>query len=268
MADDTWTIPSGGLMRTANVHVPASYDPTAGMPLVLDFHGYSSNADQEALLSGMNGKADSAGFIAIHPRGHRQPSWNAGACCGQAVTDSVDDIGFVKDLLDTAADRLCVDAHRIFVTGMSNGGFLSNRIGCELADRIAAIAPVAGVARPADLHAVAPDAGHPLPRHRRHARPLQRQRGDGLHRRARRLRQLGRARRLHRHAVGDLLQRRRRTAARTCTAAAARRSRCARCRTAATPGPAACPSPALGYTTTNLSATDAMWSFFQAHPLP
>src|SRR6185503_17665674 len=126
------TIMSGGLSRTVNVHVPSSYDPTRPMPLVLNFHGYSSNAQQEDLLSQMSAKADSAGFIAIHPEGTNS-SWNAGACCGMAVQQNVDDIGFVKDILATAADKLCVDAHRIYATGMSNGGFLSNRIGCELA---------------------------------------------------------------------------------------------------------------------------------------
>jgi polyhydroxybutyrate depolymerase len=58
---------------------------------------------------------------------------------------NVDDVGFTRAILDTAESMLCIDTKRIFVTGMSNGGFMSHRLGCELADRIAAIAPVAGV---------------------------------------------------------------------------------------------------------------------------
>src|SRR5262249_2956371 len=138
------TIASGGAMRSVNVHVPASYDPSQPMALVLNFHGYSSNAQQEDLLSQMSAKADAAGFIAIHPEG-TQNSWNAGACCGVAAQTGVDDVAFTKAILDEAASKLCVDAKRVFVTGMSNGGFMSNRLGCELADRVAAIAPVAGV---------------------------------------------------------------------------------------------------------------------------
>jgi polyhydroxybutyrate depolymerase len=143
--DATWNLTFGGLGRSFHVHVPASYagQPT---PLVLDFHGYTSNGDQEVLLTGMNAKADAAGFIAVHPDGTGSPTgWNAGACCGSAATTGVDDVGFVRAMLTELESRLCVDQRRVFATGMSNGGFLSHRLGCELADRIAAIAPVAGV---------------------------------------------------------------------------------------------------------------------------
>ncbi len=269
-ADDTWTIQSGGLQRTLNVHVPSSYDPTKAMPLVLNFHGYSSNAMQEDLLSQMSAKADAAGFIAIYPEGTGSPqSWNAGSvCCGTAASSNVDDIGFVKDILDHRRGpavrrraphlrhrhvqrRLPVAPHRL-------------RAGRSLRRRRARRRR----GRRADLHAVAADAGHPLPRHRRHARPLQRQRVDGLHRRCPTPSPAGA------RATAAPTRRRRPTpwatspAAPTYIAPAARRSRCAPCRTAATPGPAAPPVPSLGYTTTNISATDAMWSFFQAHPLP
>jgi polyhydroxybutyrate depolymerase len=265
-SDDTWTIASGGLMRTLNVHVPASYDPTKAMPLVLNFHGYSSNASQEDLLSQMSAKADAAGFIAIFPEGTNS-SWNAGACCGQAVQDGVDDIGFVKDLLDTAAARLCVDAHRIFATGMSNGGFLSNRIGCELADRIAAIAPVAGVT---GVPTCTPS--RPVPVMHFHGT------ADGL------VPYDGNASMGFIAVPDDFAAWGTRDA---CTDAPS---------TTYSMGDVACstyqhcsggaevtlctvqngghtwpggtPVPSLGYTTTNISATDAMWSFFQAHPLP
>src|SRR5881227_2075132 len=69
MADDTWTIMSGGLMRTAHVHVPPSYDPTRGMPLVLDIHGYTSNGMQQDFLSNMTAKGNAAGFIVVFPEG-------------------------------------------------------------------------------------------------------------------------------------------------------------------------------------------------------
>ena len=144
--DVVWNITSGGLARVVNVHIPANYDPSRGTPLVLNFHGFTSDAPQEAILSLMNDKADSEGFIVAYPYGTGTPlSWNAGACCGTAASTGVDDIQFVRDILTTAADKLCIDPTRIYATGMSNGGFLSHRIGCELADKFAAIAPVAGV---------------------------------------------------------------------------------------------------------------------------
>jgi polyhydroxybutyrate depolymerase len=144
--DKTWTIMAGGLTRTFAVHVPASYDPARGTPLILNFHGYTSNSSQEALLSKMNAKSDAAGYIVVYPQGTgSSPGWNAGACCGEAATMHVDDVGFVNAILDTLEAELCVDPHRVFSTGMSNGGFLSHRLACELPGRIAAVAPVAGV---------------------------------------------------------------------------------------------------------------------------
>ncbi len=145
-ADRLWTLSVGDRDRAFWVHVPPSYDPNAPTPVVLDFHGYSSNATQQALWSGMNTASDADGFIAVHPEGIGvTQSWNAGACCGEAAASGVDDVAFVSAMLDALARELCVDSARVFATGMSNGGFLSHRLGCELSDRIAAIAPVAGV---------------------------------------------------------------------------------------------------------------------------
>lgn len=142
--DATWSLPFGGVARSFNVHVPASYDPSKPTPVVLNFHGYSSDASQEDLLGHMSEKADAEGFIAVHAQGLAN-SWNAGACCGDSAAKGVDDVGFVGAMLDELEGKLCVDAKRVYATGMSNGGFLSHRLGCEMSERIAAIAPVAGV---------------------------------------------------------------------------------------------------------------------------
>lgn len=142
--DRTVTIAHKGLVRTALLHVPESYDPGKGTTVVLNFHGFSSDGFQEAILSRMNKASDERGFLAVYPYGVAN-SWNAGKCCGTAWLDAVDDVDFVKKLLDTLEEEYCVDPRRVFSTGMSNGGFMSHRLGCELSDRIAAIAPVAGV---------------------------------------------------------------------------------------------------------------------------
>jgi polyhydroxybutyrate depolymerase len=266
MADDTWTITSGGMMRTLNVHVPSSYDPTQAMPLVLDFHGYSSNASQEDLLSQMSAKADATGFIAIHPEGTNN-SWNAGACCGQAAQDGVDDIGFVKDILDTAATRLCVDAHRVFATGMSNGGFMSNRIGCELADRVAAIAPVAGVT---GVPTCTPSRPIPVIHFHGTADTLVPYDGNMA---------MGFIAVPDDFAAWGMRDGCTDTPSTTFSMGDASCSSYLQCAGGAQvtlctvqngghTWPGGTPVPSLGYTTTNISATDAMWSFFQAHPLP
>jgi len=142
--DSVVSVTSGGLLRTSLLHVPTSYDPTKGAMLVLNFHGFTSDAEQEELLSNMNASSDARGYIVGYPYGIAQ-SWNAGACCGTATTTNVDDIQFVRDLLASLQNDYCIDPKRIYSTGMSNGGFLTNRIGCEMSDVFAAISPVAGV---------------------------------------------------------------------------------------------------------------------------
>ncbi len=141
--DSVWTLESGGRTRSFQVHVPESYDPATPMPLVFDLHGLAMDSDQQIWLSHMNEFADDHGFVAVHPDGIGN-SWNAGGCCGTASSSDVDDVGFVSDMIDSLSSELCIDASRVFATGMSNGGHMSYRLGCDLADRITAVAPVAG----------------------------------------------------------------------------------------------------------------------------
>ncbi len=264
--DGTWTISFGGRERKALVHVPPAYDPSARTPLVLDIHGYTSNATEQEALSGMNAKADAKGFLAIYPEG-LDSSWNAGACCGRSAADAIDDVGFLTALLDRAEAELCVDARRVFATGMSNGGFLSHRLGCELAGRIAAVAPVAGVNGMPSCKPV-----RPMPVFHTHGT------ADTL------VPYLGSP------ALGFIPVRRsfEEWAARNgCTGDPVEtyQNGEASCLTYATCAggaevtlctvlggghtwPGGMPVPALGFTSRAMSATDMMWDFFERHPLP
>lgn len=141
--DRTLTLSSGGLSRTAYVHVPPSYVDTTGAMLILNFHGFTNTAGEQRVISRMDASSDKHGYIAVYPEGVAT-SWNAGDCCGTAWTNSVDDVAFVKALLGQLEDDYCVDPKRVYSTGYSNGGFLSYRLACEMADTFAAIAPVAG----------------------------------------------------------------------------------------------------------------------------
>lgn len=136
----------GGLTRTFRVHVPPGYDGMAPRPIVLMFHGGGGSARQfEETSSGMSPIADREGFVAVYPDGTgRIQTWNGGGCCGSAVSGNVDDVGFTSAMLDHLEATLCIDRHRVFASGMSNGAIMSHRLGCELSERIAAIAPVAG----------------------------------------------------------------------------------------------------------------------------
>lgn len=140
----TLSLKSSGIGRVSVLHVPARYEPTEGAPLVLNFHGFTSDGWQQQILTRMDATSEARGFIVAYPSGVAA-SWNAGQCCGTAWLDAVDDVQFVKDLIAKISDEYCIDPKRIYATGMSNGGFIAHRLGCELADTFAAIAPVAGV---------------------------------------------------------------------------------------------------------------------------
>lgn len=135
-----------GLARTFRVHVPPSHDGTTPLPLLLMFHGGGGSGRQfEEASSGMSPIADREGFIAVYPDGTgRIQTWNGGGCCGSAVMDGVDDVGFTRALLDHLEAELCIDRLRVHASGMSNGAIMSHRLACELADRIASVAPIAG----------------------------------------------------------------------------------------------------------------------------
>jgi polyhydroxybutyrate depolymerase len=119
------------------------------VPLVLNFHPGGGNAAQQEKDSQIGVTADAHGFIVVHPNGtgllrERFLSFNAGMCCGYAKDHKVDDVGFVRDMLDDIERTFSIDPKRVYATGYSNGAILSQRLGCELSERIAAIAPVAG----------------------------------------------------------------------------------------------------------------------------
>lgn len=142
-------VDAGGLTRKYRIHLPDGREPAEPVPLVILFHGGGGNAANAARMSGMDAKADREGFIVAYPNGTGPRAgilltWNAWRCCGTALDNRVDDVGFVRALVDTLAREHRVDRKRVYATGLSNGAMMTYRVGCELADVFAAIAPVAG----------------------------------------------------------------------------------------------------------------------------
>lgn len=133
--------------RAYLVHVP---EKLPALPaVVLNFHGGGGNAPSHQKYVRMDPLADREGFIVVYPEGTgpldgRLETWNAGTCCGMALRDKVDDVGFVRRVLDDLARRQTYDPARVYATGLSNGAMMTYRLAAELSDRIAAIAPVAG----------------------------------------------------------------------------------------------------------------------------
>jgi polyhydroxybutyrate depolymerase len=141
--DTDETLSFGGQSRTFHVHAPATYDHATPTELVLVFHGYLESDSDIANVTKMTDKSDAHGFIVVYPQGLND-SWNAGACCGNSASAGVDDVGFVGALLDHLESEYCIDEKHVHAAGFSNGGMLSQRLGCEMSDRIASIGPVAG----------------------------------------------------------------------------------------------------------------------------
>ncbi|GAB4440338.1 MAG: PHB depolymerase family esterase [Anaerolineae bacterium] len=150
--DSAGEIESGGVTRTYRLHLPPDYDADGPpLPLVINLHGLASNAAQQEGFSGMSEKADEAGFVVAHPQGRGAPArWNMAPETGPDGEVQNPDVVFIRALVAHLQATLNIDPARIYVTGMSNGGGMANRLGCDMADVFAAIAPVAGAYALAD----------------------------------------------------------------------------------------------------------------------
>jgi poly(3-hydroxybutyrate) depolymerase/CubicO group peptidase (beta-lactamase class C family) len=168
----------GELERQFRLHLPIGYDSAIAAPLMLVIHGYTDTAENMEKETSFSRHADEHGYVVVYPQatgfevdGKLITSWNDLACnvspgpegptCTPTAVDYPtppecgephecdwcschDDVGFIEELLDTLEGSLCIDLDRVYATGMSNGGMFVHRLGCDLSDRFAAIAPVAG----------------------------------------------------------------------------------------------------------------------------
>ena len=154
------SITHAGLEREYILYVPDSYTPGTAAPLVLNFHGYTSNNLEQFLYSDFRPIADTAGFLVVHPMGTvdllGNPHWNVGW-----GSSTVDDVGFTSALIDSLSATYTINQDRIYSTGMSNGGFFSYKLACDLSHRIAAIASVTGTMNIGQTATCSPS--HPMP---------------------------------------------------------------------------------------------------------
>jgi polyhydroxybutyrate depolymerase len=132
------SIESGQFVRTYALYRPTGWDQLQRMPLVLMLHGLGGDADGTEQLTGFEAIAEREKFILVYPEGlNRQ--WND----GRGRNPDVNDVGFIGKLIDFLESEYRIDTNRVFVAGMSNGGFMTMRLACELAEKIAAVATVA-----------------------------------------------------------------------------------------------------------------------------
>ncbi|AQQ09836.1 transaldolase/EF-hand domain-containing protein [Sedimentisphaera cyanobacteriorum] len=159
--DRTRTIDVEGQERRYRIHVPPNYTADRKTPVVVAFHGGGGNPQSMIRLSGLNEKADDAGFVVVYPFGSgtdkdKNLTFNAGNVGGYAKRKKIDDVGFTKALLGDLEAVVNVDKERVFATGISNGGMMAYRVASELADRFAAIAPVGGPMGTAECNPASP----------------------------------------------------------------------------------------------------------------
>lgn len=131
---------SGGLDRTAILYVPDGYDGDREYPVVFSWHGFGSNAGEHIKYADMFDLADSEDFFVIAPNGTgTPPRFNLES----GITSDADDVQFALDLIDALGREYCVDAGRVYSTGVSNGAGMSALLACRAPDRVAAVGIVA-----------------------------------------------------------------------------------------------------------------------------
>lgn len=146
--DQHLTVVNGDDRREVIVHVPPAYDGEAKLPLLIVLHGGAGSAEHIQHLTELDADADEFGFVVAYPNGSGRLAgslltWNGGHCCGYALENEVDDVGLLRVLIDAMLGHYAIDPQRVYITGISNGGILAYRAGAELADKVAAIAPIA-----------------------------------------------------------------------------------------------------------------------------
>lgn len=140
-ASEEFHLTHDGADRAYHVYIPASYTGDSPVPLVVALHGRGSSGTRMENLTGLDSRADASGFIVVYPDGlngawdyvYGLPGYQPGP----------NDAAFLLELVDTLTDGYDIDPHRIYVTGLSNGGFMTQRMACYAPARFAAFASVA-----------------------------------------------------------------------------------------------------------------------------
>ena len=133
-----------GINRYFNIYVPQNYQHEFSTSLLFVFHGFGGTSDYIMNTSNFNDISDRENFIVVYPQGSSfwgYPHWNVG---GWTNSSSADDIGFTSLLIELISEQYNINQNRIYATGMSNGGFFSYLLACQLSEKFAAVASVTG----------------------------------------------------------------------------------------------------------------------------
>lgn len=130
------------------LHLPPAFDGVTPLPLILNLHGYGGNGEGQQAYFGLLPQTDAQGVMVAIPDGMEDLSgvryWNATDACCDFFGTAPDDSAYLRSLIEVIAQAYPTDALRIYMVGYSNGGFMSHRMACDHADRVAAIFSFAG----------------------------------------------------------------------------------------------------------------------------
>ncbi len=136
--------------RPAEVHIPSNYDVNTRYPLVVILHGFGADGALQSLYLGLTQRVDDKQYVLVTPDGMRNAEgsryWNATpACCaGSEEERAVDDVAYIRGLIEEAAATYSIDTSRVALYGHSNGGFMSLRLVCEASDLVTTVISLAG----------------------------------------------------------------------------------------------------------------------------
>ena len=142
--------PGQAFEPAAALRLPVPLQAGERVPLLLVLHGFGVSSGLLIAKAGLNAVADQKKFAYLAPEGARdslgRPFWNAGKSCCDLDHRAIDDVKRLRELLAFSLENPSIDPRRVFVIGYSNGGFMAQRLACDVGDRIAGVVSVAGAA--------------------------------------------------------------------------------------------------------------------------
>ncbi|HEY0466477.1 MAG TPA: PHB depolymerase family esterase [Polyangiaceae bacterium] len=142
--------PAQAFEPPAHLRLPGNLQAGERVPLLMVLHGFGVSSDLLIAKAGLNAIADQKKFAYLAPEGSRdslgRPFWNAGKSCCDLDHRAIDDVKRLRELLDANLGNASIDPQRVFVIGYSNGGFMAQRLACDMGGRIAGVVSVAGAA--------------------------------------------------------------------------------------------------------------------------
>ena len=154
------------LERYYIIYRPTSSTPEDNLPVLFALHGYGSTAEIHKSYTQYEPLAEKNRFIVVYPQGYKLETqlingsshWNSGAW---TIGSNIDDVSFISTLIEIVASKINIDRNRVYSSGMSNGGFMSYHLACNLSSKIAAVASVTGSMSVQTYESCNP--AHPIP---------------------------------------------------------------------------------------------------------